>query len=268
VRKATAAVSRPPAPAVGDNVAVKWVYQQVRGMDAGQKPSLCFRGRKWALCVIAAHPVRVVKRLADDFDKYRQVYNTSGIEKVPYSVRDAAQRLTEIAGRCGVTRGAKTLLDRALAGTASIDDEETFQDEEVLETDQTQAQVEKPKRVKESTESEATPAPAAPKNSAGLPAVQKKVQSPKLKHVKTKAVKSEKTKPVATGKVKPYKPGTIGAAIVEAINAGKSDTEASHAVAKAFPGTKFADEISADKYNSFRWYKRDAEIRGLLTNQK
>jgi hypothetical protein len=47
--------------------AVRWVYQsvQARGvsMEAGQKPSLCYRGTKHTLCVAAGHPVRVLTRV-------------------------------------------------------------------------------------------------------------------------------------------------------------------------------------------------------------
>jgi hypothetical protein len=113
---------------------VKWIYQQVQAphgakLEAGQKPSLCFKGREWMLCVIAAHPVRLVKRPAKDFDKVRDVVH-NGKE---YGVLEAASKFKEIADRNGITIGASKLLDRAMQ-EATVVDEDQFNDEEELKT--------------------------------------------------------------------------------------------------------------------------------------
>ncbi len=62
---------------------VKWVYQMVRRpggqkMEAGQKPSLCFRGRTHMLCVSVGHPVRILKRPVRDFDLCRDLSHMFG----------------------------------------------------------------------------------------------------------------------------------------------------------------------------------------------
>lgn len=134
-------------------VAVKWVYQAVKGphgtkMEAGQKPSLCFRGREYMLCVAAAHPVRVFKRPVRDFDVLRTVtvqvrqfdkggqpvLDDKGQQVVvahDYEVKDAVQRLRDIASRNGITIGASRLLDRALQEAAEVKEDE-YEDEEEL----------------------------------------------------------------------------------------------------------------------------------------
>jgi len=113
--------------------AVKWVYQMVkrpgqRAMEAGQKPSLCFRGREYMLCVSVGYPVRVLKRPVADFDACRTV-TMQGKE---YAVKDAVARLREIAERNGITVGASKLLDRVLQGATTLE-EDQFNDEEELQ---------------------------------------------------------------------------------------------------------------------------------------
>jgi hypothetical protein len=112
------------------DIAVKWIFQHVRlrsgPIEAGQKPSLCFKGRKHMLCVSAGHPVRVLKRDAADFDHMRQVLQGDK----PYTVEDAVRRLREIAQRNGITVAAEKLLSRALLSAPDVDDEEEFNDEE------------------------------------------------------------------------------------------------------------------------------------------
>lgn len=112
---------------------VKWVYQSVQGpagvkIEAGQKPSLCFKGREYMLCVAAAHPVRVFKRPVRDFITLRTV--TCGDGSL-YSPKRAAEKLQEVAARCGITVGAQKLLQRALGDQVEVD-ESQFNDEELL----------------------------------------------------------------------------------------------------------------------------------------
>lgn len=122
---------------------VRWVYQRVerhgQSYEAGQKPALCFRGRKYALCVAAGHPVRVLKRLVADFDRYREVVSLKaspnpngghGMEGArPYTIEHAVAKLQELGARNGITAGAAKLLDRAATLQNGIDEDE-FDDEE------------------------------------------------------------------------------------------------------------------------------------------
>lgn len=260
------------------NAAVKWVYQQVTHhgvpMEAGQKPSLCFQGRKWALCVIAAHPVRVVKRKADDFDKYRAVF--SGTPARPYAVKDAAQRLIEIGLRCGITNAAQKLLDRALSGDVALTDEEEFQDEEQLDAD-APAQPAAPSKKVRATE--AAPEAPRPKNSGGLPKVAKKEPPPerraggprvRLEFVPgvKRAITPKAKEPAKARARSAPKAGTIGAAVAARLGAGEEPRAAAQAIALEFPGTKFAAEVAAGKLHMFNWYRKDAEKRGLLPVEK
>jgi hypothetical protein len=118
------------------------VYQTVRDprsharIECGQKPALCFKGRKHMVCVIVGYPVRVVKRPAADF--------TSSKCKPPlykgeaYPVARAVRVMSAIAARNGITKGAQLILDRA-AGEATADlDEDLFENEE--ETTMTKTQ--------------------------------------------------------------------------------------------------------------------------------
>lgn len=111
---------------------VLWVYQTVKvhgkRIEAGQKPSLCFRGRKHMFCVAAGHPVRVLKRDATDFDRLRLVQK-SGEE---YPIDDAVKQFRKIAGRHGITVSAEAVLQRAENNTLQINEslEESLTNEE------------------------------------------------------------------------------------------------------------------------------------------
>jgi hypothetical protein len=88
------------------------------------------------LCVSVGHPVRILKRPVRDFDLCRTVLH-NGQE---YAVKDAVEKLREIAARNGITVGASKLLDRALEGATTID-EEQFNDEEDSMTNETEKPV-------------------------------------------------------------------------------------------------------------------------------
>lgn len=116
-------------------IGVKWVYQNVkdkmgRPQEAGQRPTLCFRGQEYMLGISIGYPVRVIKRPVKDFDVLRTV--TNGASKEEYPVQAAVDRLRDIAKRNGITIGASKLLDRALQESARLDDEDQFENEEEL----------------------------------------------------------------------------------------------------------------------------------------
>jgi len=118
-----------------DTFAVLWVYQQVKShgvpVEAGQKPSLCFKGRKHMICVVAGHPVRVIKRPASDFPKLRKVmYTQENGTKAEYPISKAVETFTGIGERSGITRGAQELLARAIGIADPNLDEDSFKDEE------------------------------------------------------------------------------------------------------------------------------------------
>lgn len=112
------------------SIGVKWVYQTEnlhgRPVEAGQKPSLCFRGREYMLCVAVGPPVRVLKRPVADFDVLRPVMLDEG----EYPVSKAIETLQEIASRTGITLGASRLLDRAVERASIESDEDQFNNEE------------------------------------------------------------------------------------------------------------------------------------------
>jgi len=112
------------------DIAVLWIYQEVIGprgeqLEAGQKPALCFRGTKHMLCVVAGHPVRVLKRSAKEFDKARRVLQ-NGEE---YPAEKAQTTLLDVAARNGATEQAQRLLNSSLQAPI---DETAYQDEEKL----------------------------------------------------------------------------------------------------------------------------------------
>lgn len=124
---------------------VLWVYQLVKAghatvkLEAGQKPSLCFRGRKHMYCVSAGHPVRVIKRKVSDFDSLREVqYTAVGNVQQTYPVPRAIEQFEDIASRNGITAGAKAVLERAKnSALAAAFDEEALQDEEDVQMTET-----------------------------------------------------------------------------------------------------------------------------------
>lgn len=129
------------------NFSVRWVYQQVKvkknggyKMEAGQKPCLCFRGRKFALCIGAGYPVRVLKRPVADFDKYRVVQTMAVFDgPIPkgeqpqghnYPVAKAVEQLQALVASHGITAGAARILDRAASSQQSGINEDEYEDEE------------------------------------------------------------------------------------------------------------------------------------------
>lgn len=108
--------------------AVLWIYQEVKHhgipIEAGQKPALCLRGRKHALCLIASYPVRVLKRPVKEFDRARRVIHR-GEE---YSILRALDQFSEIGSRNGMTERARRLLAK-IRERAEVDEGE-FEDEE------------------------------------------------------------------------------------------------------------------------------------------
>lgn len=133
---------------------VRWVYQPVtrhgQHIDAGQKPALCFRGRKHALCIAAGYPVRVLKRPVAEYLKYRLVMNTppfngpvvKGAEppgQTPYPVLEAVATLQLLARTHGITAGAAQLLERAATETNSIDEDQFNDEEEIAMANETNA---------------------------------------------------------------------------------------------------------------------------------
>jgi hypothetical protein len=131
---------------------MRWVHQNIQKdkrtgetlSASGQRPSLCFRGRKWALCVVTGYPVRVLKRPVADFDRYREVrIPVSGpvetgkgmAEAKLYPVEQAVTQMRVIADKNGITKGAEKLLAKALEwalsrGKTGDVDEDDFDDEE------------------------------------------------------------------------------------------------------------------------------------------
>lgn len=115
-------------------MAMKWIYQEVKdrngtALEAGQKPALCFRARKYMLCIAAGYPVRVLKRAVKDFDKARTVMRG----KVEHPIPLAVDQFDRIAAKNGITEGARKLLERARTNTNGID-EDQFTDEEGVST--------------------------------------------------------------------------------------------------------------------------------------
>lgn len=111
-------------------IAVRWVYQAVKDkhgitLEAGQKPALCFKGRKFMLCVTAGHPVKVLKRPVEDLDKCRMVTYEGG----EYSIARAVEQFALLGDRNGMTEKAKQLLARATTMVDDLDEDE-YTDEE------------------------------------------------------------------------------------------------------------------------------------------
>lgn len=123
--------------------AVLWVYQTVKGphgtkMEAGQKPSLCVKGRKYIVCVSAGHPVRVVKRDVSDFNKLRHVAAPADKTK-DYDIDKAVAAFERMAQTNGITKGAQELLDLIKSNSGDLREEElqNEEDQEMRETEKT-----------------------------------------------------------------------------------------------------------------------------------
>lgn len=163
------------------NVAVRWVYSTVVDrklgkVEAGQRPSLIFRGASKMLCIVAGTPVRVVLRNAEDFDKMRIVL-TQGQE---YPVEKAVKMFKDIAERNGITVGASKLLDRAMRTAAGMTAEEEgqFNDEEEIDRvkNETPAEV-----IEQSGDGETTAATPAPNKERTVKAKAKAAPAAKAK---------------------------------------------------------------------------------------
>jgi hypothetical protein len=199
---------------MGRPTAVLWIYQQVKTqkghhLESGQKPSLCFKGRDWMLCVGAGYPVRVLKRPASDFNKMRRA-TFNGTE---YPADRAAAHLTKLGKVNGITLGAQRLL--ALVSAPEIElkeDEYNDEEDQIVKNETNPAEVasateegETPNNVTE--EKTVTAKKKAPKKAAAKAA---KAKAPKS--VKTKAPKSVKTKAPKTPKT-PKGPSRIASAV-------------------------------------------------------
>lgn len=144
-----------------DTFSVRWVYQRyaIKGssgrvhMDGGQKPALCYRGRKHALCIAAGYPVRVLKRDVDSLDGYRlAMVQATGPAPTgkgadgqhEYPLDQAITTLRALGLKNGITAGASKLLDRAAAWSgqrSTTIDEDDFTDEEEIAMEQVAEQV-------------------------------------------------------------------------------------------------------------------------------
>ena len=235
--------------------AVKWIYQKnvtSKGisLDAGQKPCLCFKGRKHMLCVGAGHPVRIMKRPVADFDECRTVM----MNGLTYDPRVAAEKLALIGARNGITRGALTLLRRCLDSTnlkVEIDEDVLINEEETIMAAETATPV---------TTSETTTTNVEPS---------KKVK--KTKSTADKKGKSgEKIKPSKTSKnekkVKALndglgRQGSITRFFNEGLLAGKSDESLTTTARKRFP-----DNVVRDTYVKF--CRSELIKKGLLKPAK
>ena len=159
------------------NVAVRWVYSTVVDrklgkVEAGQRPSLIFRGVSKMLCVVAGTPVRVVLRNAEDFDKMRIVL-TQGQE---YPVEKAVKMFKDIAERNGITVGASKLLDRAMRTAAGMTAEEEgqFNDEEEIDRVKNETPADVIEQSGEGGDADATAATPAPNKEKSVTKVKAK----------------------------------------------------------------------------------------------
>lgn len=232
---------------------VRWVYSKpVGGREGGQRPCLCFRGRKYAFCVASGHPVRVLRRPVELFDRYRElevpaqgvVENGKGLEGARrYQVLDAVARLREIGGRNGITAAAAGLLGRAAAWQPGAEggelDEESINDEE----DVTMENVQK-------TESTG---PAQAGGKAG-----KAARKP-AKAAKVKAKGNGKARPAAKAKGDGLgRPGSLTRLINERLVRGQDNATISAAAKKAFPKSK------STKPSHVSWFRWKAKDLGLI----
>lgn len=195
---------------------MKWVHQNLHKdrhgnviTESGQRPSLCFRGRKWAICVVTGYPVRVLKRPVEDYDRFRDVkIPVSGpvepgkgmVDALIYPIEDAVTQLRGIGAKNGITQGASKLLDKALAYALSTGKEDDI-DEDDYE-DEENVTMEDPNP----TETEATAASAAEG--------EKTVATKKGRKAKSKPAKAAKGKAKASKAPKaPKGPSRISRAV-------------------------------------------------------
>ena len=231
--------------------AMLWVYQTTTAMghgrmvESGQKPSLCVKGRKHMMCVAAGHPVRILKRDAKDFDKYRRVMDG----KDDYPVDKAVRRFNDIATRCGITEGAKKLLVLAESEAGEFEvDESQFENEETVDMP-----------------NEETAAPVAgEENSTTKETKVSKKKATKKAPAKTKApakAKAKTAKAKAPAKVKGDglgREGTLSRFVNEMLVGGKDNETISAAAKKKFP-----KEASTDLAR-ISWFRWNAKKKGIL----
>lgn len=248
-------------------IAIKWIYQQVTHngvpLEAGQKPSLCFLGRKHMLCVVVAHPVRVLKRKASDWLTYRPVVN--GSPERPYTIPEAVKRLREIAGRCGITEGARKLLDRAEAEAEFDADADEFRDEEQIDFGKAgkfnnDSNGHAPAEVSD-VEKKTKKAGAAPKFKGKTKVIKaKKPEAAKATKADGAKLDGAKLDGAAKPKAKSEgpRPGTVAAFIVERLKAGKTVAEVAEEAGKKFPDTSAGDPAYVS------WHRWNAGKKGWL----
>lgn len=209
------------------NFSVRWVYQQVKikknggyKMEAGQKPCLCFRGRKFALCIGAGYPIRVLKRPVADFDKYRLVMTTPPFNgpmdeqkhqqppgQQQYPVAKAVEQLQALVASHGITAGAARILDRAALQQNGIDEDE-YEDEETTMID----------------DNEGIEAPAIPAKETTVSKSKAKTTRKAKATKKAGKAKGTSKKPAAKGPT-PFRPGTAKEAAFIAYKGARKEYE-------------------------------------------
>lgn len=275
---------------------VRWVYSRVRlksgrEHEIGQKPCLCLRGKKFAACLVVAHPVFLAKRPVEDYDRYRVLQANTDAAPIPYPPADAIRQLADIVGRNGATVGAKRFLDRALAWSEGTKTEveidvDNLTDEEELMMENSQpvsapanattgsgTETTKEKTVKTTTTKKPAARPSQAKR-ANLKGPTKTNGKPNVKpgsegRTKGKIIPKAKAaaKPGAPRGAAP-RPNTITELVVK-LSKEKKDTKAiGNAVAKAFPKTSFAKEVADGDYHAVGYYQGTARKRGWLPKAK
>ena len=244
---------------------LRWVFQRAQETGGGaQKPSLCFEGRKWALCVVAGHPVRVLKRPLPDVLRARAV-RESQPDGPEYPVERAAERLWEIGSRNGITHAAASLLRQVLEaeGASTEVDEEAIEDEENLE-------MTKPENTAPVGEQAETPVTTTdgntPKGDATMSSKSKatkaKAKAPATKATKaTKVTKATKTKAPA----KERKPRVSHAKLPKRATEGPTPFRAGTAKEKAFLAYKEQAKkyVDLDKEGKSAWVEKTAGKLGV-----
>lgn len=175
---------------------MKWVHQNLlkdkRGTvisESGQRPSLCFKGRKHMICVIGGHPVRIIKRPVDQYNSLREVSiqqpgpaetGKGHIAQTIYPIEDAVTQFRALGEKNGITQGASNLLTKALAwalaqgkGEAGIDEDEFNDEENASVSDETPETTTPEESGKETTVSKKT------SKKAGKAKAAKKAKAPK-----------------------------------------------------------------------------------------
>lgn len=144
---------------------------------------------------------------------------------------------------------SRTAVEATPMEAATMSDEVTTEVGQTEETDMT---------AKKTTKSTAKKKAAPPKKAAAKTV---KKAAPK---------KTAEPKPVTEKKPRGSGPraNTMTALIVELTKDGKDHKAIGDAVAKAFPTTKFAEEVGEGDYHSVRWYQTQAMKRGWLTKEQ